>query len=175
MTEFDAKETIEEILRGNKEAYGRLIRIYQQPVYNLAWKMTGSADDARELTQVIFIKAYTNLKRFDRNRKFFSWLYRIALNETQNYLKALRRFDEIEKHEFTIGETPEDIYHEKERQIMIQQALLTLRPHLRSLIVLKYYDGLSYEEISEVTGLTVKKIKSRLFSARQILKERLVY
>jgi len=175
MTEFDSKETIEEILRGNKEAYGRLIRTYQQPVYNLAWKMTGSTDDARELTQMIFIKAYINLRRFDRNRKFFSWLYRIALNETQNYMKASRRFEEIEKLELTIGETPEDLYQDKEKQIMIQQALLTLRPHLRSLIVLKYYDGLSYDEISEVTGLTVKKIKSRLFSARQILKERLVY
>ncbi len=175
MTEFDTKEIIEEILRGNKEAYGRLIRIYQQPVFNLTWKMTGSAEDARELTQVVFIKAYTHLRKFDTNRKFFSWLYRIALNETQNYLKVGRRFEEIEKHEFMAGATPQEEYECKERQIMIQRALMTLKPHLRSLIILKYYDDLTYEEISELTGLPVKKIKSRLFSARQILKERLTY
>ncbi|MCX6234334.1 MAG: RNA polymerase sigma factor [Bacteroidetes bacterium] len=175
MSETEIRVIIEEVLAGKPSSYGKLIRMYQQPVYRLAFKMTGSREDAKDLTQIIFMKAYINLKTFATTRKFFSWIYRIALNETLNHLKSARQFVDLDDEEIIDHGSPEEVYATKERKVMVQRALLTLDPKHRSLVIMKYYDGLSYEEISEVTGLPMKKVKSRLFEARQNLKEYLTF
>jgi RNA polymerase sigma-70 factor (ECF subfamily) len=119
------------------------------------------------------MKAYTSLRTFTTTRKFFSWIYRIALNESLNHVKSMRRFTDLEEEEIVDHSTPEEEVTNKERKIMVQRALMTLTPKHRSIVIMKYYDGLSYEEISEVTGISIKKVKSRLFEARQNLKEHL--
>jgi RNA polymerase sigma-70 factor (ECF subfamily) len=173
MSDNETKVIIEEILAGNTSSYGKLVRLYQQPVFRLAFKMTGNREDAKDLTQIVFMKAYTNLKTFTTTRKFFSWIYRIALNESLNHVKSMRRFTDLEEEEIVNHKTPEEEVTNKERKIMVQRALMTLTPKHRSLVIMKYYNGLSYEEISEVTGISIKKVKSRLFEARQNLKEHL--
>lgn len=169
MVEIDDHSIIKRILLGNIDAFALLIDRYQQTVYHLTFNMTGNEEDARDLTQEIFIKAYLNLRKVDPQYKFFSWLYRIAVNETLNYSKRKIFLLPLEELPVINGHLEDEEVTQKERRQFVRRAILQLKPKYRLLIVLKYYSGLSYDQISVVTGVPENKIKSRLFEARQIL------
>lgn len=171
MKENDDKKIIEEVLSGNLDVFGILVERYQQSIFRMIFKMTGSSVEAEELTQSVFVKVYTNLSQFNPKYKFFSWLYRIALNESLNYLKSRKNISAINVNTSVTHENPEVIFHKKERKKALQQAIMELNPMERTLIVLKYYEEMTYKDISNVTGLSVKKVKSRLFTGRKKLKE----
>ena len=171
MVEKDDKKIIEEVLSGDLDAFGILIERYQQSIFRMILRMTGNSAEAEELTQSVFVKVYSNLTQFNPKYKFFSWLYRIALNEALNYLKSRKNISAINVNTSVTHENPEVIFHKKERKEALEQAIMELNPMERTLIVLKYYQEMSYKEISNVTGLSVKKVKSRLFTGRKKLKE----
>jgi len=171
MFEKEDKEIVARVLDGSVEDFRLIIDRYQQVIYNLSSKLTGDQEDAKETTQRTFVKVYSNLKLYNPKYKFFSWLYRIGINETLSYLKSKKEHLSVEEGHFTTYEGPGILDDSGEKEIKIRKAIKRLKYDYRLLIVLKYYENLSYEEISSVTGVPVKKVRSRLFTARQILKD----
>ena len=154
-------------LKGEPAAFETLVRRYQGILYNVAYRLTANREDARDIAQNTFIKAFERLETYDPTRKFFSWIYRIAVNESLNYrrqhqatepldpsLQAARAVDPVER-----AETAD----------RVQTALMALTPEYREVIIMRYFIDLSYEEISEAIGIPEKTVKSRLFSARERL------
>lgn len=170
MVEKDDHSIIKQVCQGNVDAFAHLVERYQRPVFNLAFNMTGSEEDAQDLTQEIFVKVYMNVNKVDPRYKFFSWLYRIAINETVNYARRRRSFVPLEEIHLAQSELHGEQARKKEMDFHLRNAILRLKPKHRLLIVLKYYVDLSYEQISGVTGIPERKVKSRLFEARQCLR-----
>ena len=173
MVEETDNKFVQNCLKGNVNAFGFLVERYQRPIFNTVYRMVHDWDEAEELTQRAFVKAYENLKRFNLKQKFFSWLYRIAINETLNYLKQKKRLEPLQDGLVARDKNPEEEYRTLELNENLRKALETLDPALQILIVLKHFQGFSYQEISGFLGIPQKTIKSRLYTARQLLKEAL--
>lgn len=165
---------IEDCRRGDRQALGSLVRRYERPVYNAAYRMLGSADDAADVVQTTFLKAFENLHRFNPKYKFFSWIYRIAVNESINQFNRRKRLGELdENQQAASGPGPDasvDAGHMSEE---LQAALLGLSDDHRAVIVLRHFTESSYREIAEVLQIPEKTVKSRLFSARKAMKAQL--
>ncbi len=153
-------------LAGDGYAFDELVERYQGKIYNLALRITGNSHDARDACQNAFLKAYENLARFDPAHRFFSWIYRIASNESLNIVNRRRRTVPLET------ETPEPAAGADRRVVStetgqaILRALAELPPEQRVTVVLRHLHGLTYREMSEIVGVPEKRVKSRLFSAR---------
>jgi len=168
----DDNELVYEVLHGSRSSFEVLIERYQKKIYGMILQMTNDRELAKDLTQDVFVKVYTNLSGFSFKYRFYSWLYRIALNETLNGLKQRRHFESIDKAQ----NIPADVNAQpdsSESSILLKQAIRELKDPYRSLILLKYYFGLSYEEISETMGISPRKVKDRLFNARLELRNKL--
>ena len=171
MTEMTDSELIRLTLKGNRTAFEALIDRHQKTVFNVALRMVKGYADAQDVTQTAFLKAYENLHTLRPGHKFFSWIYRIAVNESLNFLQRSRRWQPWleEKHPAT-QRTPEEDYREAEMTKEIQNALMQLSIEHRAVIVLKHLQDLSYREICYILDLPIKTVKSRLYDARQSLK-----
>lgn len=165
---------VSECLGGNSKAYDELVSRHQKSIFNLAIRMTGSADDAADITQTVFIKAYKKLNTFDHKHKFYSWIYRIALNETLNYLKRSRKIEKLNKNMLSNEILPDEAYIVNELNIRVKEALMGLAIEYRILIILKHFHNFSYSEIASILKISNKKVKSRLYTARQLLKDILI-
>jgi RNA polymerase sigma-70 factor (ECF subfamily) len=174
MSSRSDQELVKASLEGDRTAFGELVDRYEKKIYNLALRVTGNIDDAMDVTQAAFLKAYDNRDRFDPERRFFSWIYRIGLNEALDLVGGRRKSTDLSFDIPLNSPTPEREAQSREAGRAIQQALQGLKPDYRVLIVLRHFDGLSYQEMSEVTGIAVKTVKSRLFSARRELRAKLV-
>ena len=153
---------VKRCLEGDPEAVGELVDRYQKPLFNVALRMLGDPQDAEDVTQTVFLNAYLNLGRYDPRYRFFSWIYRMTVNESLNALKRRRP---------TV--TLEDVYvakAEPESEESVQRALMRLNPDDRALVVMSHFVSFSYQEIADVLGIPVKTVKSRLFTARERLK-----
>jgi RNA polymerase sigma-70 factor (ECF subfamily) len=171
MIEGNDLHLVEECLKGNRKAFGEIVDKYQKPLYNAAYRILGSASDAEEVTQAAFVKAFEGLGTFRKGSKFFSWLYRIAVNESLNYRQARRQHEQVDEERLARPETPETEYGQREMEAGIQEALNALTDEYRTVIVLRHFQELSYDEISAILGIPAKTVKSRLFSARQQLRD----
>ena len=170
MNEGNDLQLVEECLRGERKAFETIVDKYEKPLFNAAFRILGNVADAEEVTQVAFIKAFEGLGTFRKGSKFFSWLYRIAVNESLNFRRARKMHDPIDDDSGAKPETPETIYAQRELQAGIQRALNKLTDEYRVVIVLRHFQDCSYEEMSEILGIPAKRVKSRLFSARQQLR-----
>jgi RNA polymerase sigma-70 factor (ECF subfamily) len=169
MTGPDDTELVRRTLAGDREAFGALVERYQKPLFNLAYGILEDADDAEEVAQEAFVKAYESLASFDLQRKFFSWLYRIALNEALTATNRKRRFSRIEGDVADDGGmSPSD--EQTERESLLRSAVNELKEDHRVVVILKHLQGLSYVEISQILNTPEKTVKSRLFSARLALR-----
>ena len=158
---------------GETDAFGLLVRRYQNVMYTVALRMVGNGEDARDVTQDAFVKAYRQLATFDPNYKFFSWMYRIVVNESFNAIRARRPQEPIDNAVAGKG-NPFETALAGERHAHIEAALQRLTPEYRSVVVLRHYAGQSYSEIAEALSIPEKTVKSRLFTARQLLGEMLL-
>lgn len=165
MTSPDDANLVQKTLAGDREAFGSLIDRYEKLVFNLAYRVTGSREEAEDVAQTVFLKAYEKLQSYDPRFKFFSWLYRIAHNESINALQRGKRMQALDE-EMESPPAPDGSLDE-----VLQNGLMELPEEHRALIVLKHIQGLSYEEIAGVLQIPVKKVKSRLFTARETLRE----
>jgi len=173
--ELDDHHIVERCLRGEPDAFGLLVDRYQRPVYHAIFHMVRNRDDAEDVAQQAFLKAFEKLRDFDPERRFFSWLYRIAINEAINHLKARRTWEPLlEERDYT-GSTPDpgEELDAEARAHELQAAVLALKPDHRAVVVLFHFLHLSYQEASEALDLPEKTVKSRLFTARQILRDAL--
>lgn len=173
MTEPDEKELMERCSKGDPKSFKTLLSRYERPVYNAAYRMLHSPDDAQDVTQTVFLKVFENLEQFDPERRFFSWIYRITLNESINWLGRSKRTTPLEFDAADDADGPEQQAGNQQLGEGMQAALMTIKPEYRAVIVLKHVVGCSYQEISEVLDLPEKTVKSRLFSARQLLRTNL--
>lgn len=153
-------------LQGDVAAFEPLVRKYERVLFTVAIRLTGDYEDARDATQNTLVRAFERLDRFDPHRKFFSWIYRIAVNECLNLRRSRKPQEELGDR-FETGGGPFEALERSEARTRVQQALKALTFEYREVVVLRHFADLSYEEIAEATGVPEKTVKSRLFSARQ--------
>lgn len=159
-------------LDGNNEEFEALVEKYQKTVFNVAFRIVNDYNDAEDITQCAFIKAFENLQTYDKRHKFFSWLYRIAVNESLNFLNQRKHHDELNADLVSSREkNPEEKYYHNEISKNIEIALMDLNLDYRLVVILKHFQGLSYDEIGYVLSIPEKTVKSRLFTARSLLKD----
>jgi RNA polymerase sigma-70 factor (ECF subfamily) len=168
------RELVTECLAGSELAFGTLVDRYQKVVFNVAYRMTNDYDAADDITQSVFIKGFEKMSSFNAKFKFFSWLYRIAVNESLNYINRNKRTEELSPDLRANQKTPEQAYSEAEVGEKVEEALMQLDPKYRIVVVLKHFRDCSYREISDILQLPEKTVKSRLFTAKQLLKSILV-
>lgn len=167
----DDKDLVRQCLEGDQKAFEGLLDRYQKPIYNVALRMVGDADDAADLTQTVFVKAYEKLGTYDDHYKFFSWLYKIAVNASLNFLEQKKRYDVLSDREVSQEPSVEEELESSERVERLELAILELKTEYRILIVLRHFHDLSYDEMGTILDLPEKTVKSRLFTARQMLKD----
>ena len=165
---------IKECLAGETGNFEELIDRYQKPIFNLAYRMMSDIQDAEDVTQTVFIKAYESLNSFNPKYKFFSWIYRMAINETLNVINKKKQLTELDQNVVSHEKSPDTFYEEQELSQNIQDALMNLKAEYREVIVLKHLQGISYKEVSQMLSIPEKTVKSRLFSARLLLKDVLI-
>ena len=168
---------VEQALRGDQAAFGQLMHRYTGAVYNLAYRMLGSAQDAEDASQEIFLRAYTRLSSFDRSRRFSTWLLSIGSNYCIDRLRR-RRFawltlDDIAYSVPTGRPGPERTALEREDRVIVQRALQQLPENYRLVTVLRYYHDMSYEEIAEATGLPPAEVRTALDGGRRLFEREL--
>jgi len=173
MNETDDTNLIERCISGDRKAFETLLVQYEKPVFNAAFRMLNSADDASDVTQTVFLKVFENFDHFDPSRRFFSWIYRITLNESINWLGKSNRLQPLQYEAADEGRSIEQEVDSANLSQDVQAALMSIKTDYRSVIVLKHFLGCSYNEISQILEIPEKKVKSRLFSARQQLKDAL--
>lgn len=171
MPEDDDTVLVRRSLSGDTRAFESLVEKYQTPIYNTAFRLVQDAADAQDVTQSAFLKAYEKLSSFDPARKFFSWLYRIAVNESLNFIDHRKHREPLNDTLAAEEEAAEEILGRQEKERWVQEGLMQLKVEYRTVIVLKHLQGLSYTEISQILEISEKKVKSRLFSARMMLRE----
>lgn len=164
---------VERCRAGDPQAFEGLVHRHQRVLFNVALRILGNREDAGDATQNAFIKLYQNLDSYDEQRRFFSWAYRILRNECLNMLRA-RRMPEPVSEEVHASFEPVDRLEREERRRCVQAALLDLSIEQREVVVLRHFAGLSYAEVGAVLGISEKMVKSRLYSARQRLGEKLL-
>ncbi|MCI0696748.1 sigma-70 family RNA polymerase sigma factor [candidate division KSB1 bacterium] len=170
MIESNDASLVKQCLEGDVKAFERLVDRHQKTVFNVALRIINDYAEAEDIAQTVFIRAYEKLASFDPKHKFFSWLYRMAVNESLNTLKQRKRITELDESFVSGDKTPEEHYEENEMTRQIEIALMRLDPEQRALIVLKHFQNLPYEEIGFIFDIPEKTVKSRLYSARQVLR-----
>lgn len=180
MTKFFENEIIRSVLRGNVNDFEKLVTAYEKNVYSLALRMVGDPEDAADMTQETFIKAYRSLSSFRGDSKFSSWLYRIASNVCLDFLRSRSRHPQVslsssDEDEQTTFELP-DMSRNPEEQLMkklsmeaVRRGLEQLPEQQRQILVLRELGGLSYAELAQTLGLEEGTVKSRIFRARKRL------
>lgn len=184
----DDSDLIRSFNSGNHTAFERIVLKYQDRIYNLCYRFLGDMQEAEDAAQEIFIKVFKGLKRFRAESSFYTWIYRIAVNTCKNRVKSLeyrkgKKNVELPDETDTVNSRavfssdrengPEEYLEKKERVERIQNAINELHHDWKTIIILRDIEGLSYEEISEITGSKLGTVKSKLSRARQDLRERL--
>jgi RNA polymerase sigma-70 factor, ECF subfamily len=171
----DEAALVRRCLAGDAEAFEPIVRAYQAPLFNVALRMLGTPEDAGDATQTAFVRAYEHLDSYDGRHKFFTWIYRILMNECLNVLRARRPNEPVSDNLVGEGNYDRlDPVDAEKRKRAIQAAIVALPVDYRQVIVLRHFGELSYEEIAATLGIPVKTVKWRLFSARQRLGEQLL-
>lgn len=156
-------------LAGQETAAAELVDRYQRLLFNVALRMLGNVQDAQDVTQTVFGNVFASLETYDPTYRFFSWIYRMTVNESLNAIKQRKAMVSLDG-EMDLPSAPAVDEQAKDAEERLGKALLGLKPDDRSVVVLKHISGLSYEEIGEVLHLPVKTVKSRLFTARERLR-----
>jgi len=171
---------------GSPGAFDELVLRFQRKVFNVAYRLLNNYDEAGDVAQEVFVRAWRAIKGFRQEANIFTWLYRITVNLSRNRLKIMNRDkmrlksmdDPVATEEGEMKQEiaadkplPSEILEDKERQELIQSALISLDAQHREVLVLRDVEGLSYEEIAGALQINVGTVKSRLHKARALLRE----
>lgn len=184
MEEF-TKTRIKQVLKGDHNAFGEIVEVYKDKIFQLCYRMLGNRFEAEDMAQEAFIRAYVNIERYNIDRKFSTWLYRIATNlcidrirkkkpdyyldqEVQG-LDGLTMYSQIASKD----RTPDEEVTKLELQEIIQREILKLPEKYRTVIVLKYIDELTLLEISEILDIPIGAVKTRIHRGREALRKQL--
>ena len=181
MTREQEAAIVRKVLDGDVNAFETLVLEYEKNVYNIALRMTGNSEDAADMTQEAFIKAYNSLQAFRGDSKFSVWLYRIVSNVCLDFLRSKNRRptvslsvedDDGEDTQLDVADesqSPELLLDRKLTRDSVRRGLDSLPPDYRQILLLREMQGLSYDEIAQALGLEVGTVKSRIFRARKKL------
>jgi RNA polymerase sigma-70 factor (ECF subfamily) len=161
-------DLIERTRKGDVESYNLLVSRWERRVYNYLLRILSNREDALDLSQDVFLKAYQNIRKLDDPARFGPWLFRIAHNEAYSLFRRRKPEDEL-----TGIETPHEPAYPVELALAAAAALETLSPEQREAVVLKIYEGFKFEEMAEVLDCPVSTVKSRLYTALDLLKNQL--
>jgi len=173
------EELLEKAKAGEAEAFEILTSEHQKYIYNVILRIIFDKEEALDLTQETLLKAYLNIKKFKGNSSFRTWLYRIAINCAMDYLRKRNversNFREIEEFENEVKdfETPEEVVDKKLTAEIVMKEINKLPLDYKVVLILRDIEGLNYEEISKIMNLNLGTVKSRLWRARNLLKERI--
>ncbi len=183
MDEEFVKNQIIAVKKGDQQAYADLVDMYKDKVYYICYRTLGNSHDAEELAQDSFVRAYIHIEKYNMNMKFSSWLYRIATNACIDWLRkkkpdyyldaeiagteGLTMYSQVAAS----GELPEGKLETKELQVTVQTAISRLPEKYRTIIILKYIDELSLQEISDIVSLPVGTVKTRIHRGREALRK----
>jgi RNA polymerase sigma-70 factor (ECF subfamily) len=188
MTDELESRLIERLIARDERAFSELVRTYERRVLGLVTRMLGNREEARELTQEVFIQVFKAIATFRGEAKLSTWIYRIAVNLCKNRAKYLRvrhtdeqdQLDQVAER-VPLGETkranvgqverPDEMMAGRQVEVIVQRAILQLEPSFRECLVLRDVEELSYEEIEQITGLAQGTVKSRIHRARSQLRE----
>jgi RNA polymerase sigma-70 factor, ECF subfamily len=159
---------------GERSAFEQLVVRYQKPVYNAALRMLHEPQDAMDVAQTTFLRAFEHLADYDPSFKFYSWIYRIAVNESLNALGARKPLEAINGEEPDEAPGPDLRVEGEQTGRAIEAALMRITPELRGVVVLRHLMHLSYRDMSDILGLPEKTVKSRLHTARMALRQDLL-
>lgn len=176
---FD-RECVLLALDGDQDAFTDLVLEYQRAVFNLTYRMLGDTVEAEDAAQEAFLRAYRNLDRYDTTRSFKTWVLSIASNYCIDIIRK-RRLSWLSLDDMLPGEVMSAIEHQSIEELMVdgerdrsvQEMMALLKPDERAIIILRYWNDLSYEEIADALGINVGVVKSRLFRARQAMANRI--
>jgi len=170
-------DLIRQAARGKMEAYNLLVSRWEKRVYNYLLRITANREDALDLTQDVFLKAYQNLRKLDNPERFAPWLYRIAHNEAFSLFRKRRPEMDVDELEPEATETKVTVggssVFPMELSLAVASALDRLSPDQREAVVLKVYQGFKFEEMAEILSCPVSTVKSRLYTALELLKTEL--
>ena len=181
MTREQEAAIVRKVLGGDANAFETLVLEYEKNVYNIALRMTGNSEDAADMTQEAFIKAYNSLQSFRGDSKFSVWLYRIVSNVCLDFLRSKNRrptvslfveYDDGEDAQLDVADesqSPELLLDRKLTRDSVRRGLDSLPPDYRQILLLREIQGLSYDEIAQALSLEVGTVKSRIFRARKRL------
>lgn len=161
-------------LDGDKQAFGVLVDRYQRVLFNVALKIVRDPDDAADVAQTVFVRAYEKLGSYNPKYKFYSWIYRMTVNAAINFAKRHRRTMPLEAEEIRSSVSTEAEFARSEQSDRVVEAMFELPPEDRAILSLKYTAELSYRDIAYVFDISEKTVKSRLYTARQRLKDTLL-
>jgi len=176
MDRQEEQDVIAQVRRGERAAFAVLVDAYAKPIFNLAFRMTGNRQDADDLAQETFLRAYRKLKRFDPEKKFFTWLYTIALNIIRNHLKSgperTARIAEMghPPSDPVDPANPEGLFLDREKAQLLEICLQKLPSELKEAVVLRYYQDLSFDEIATITDASVSAVKMRAYRGLERLR-----
>ena len=179
LPDLDEQALIAQAQCGDRQAFGELVRRYQQGVVNVVYRMCGEASLAEEAAQEAFIRAWQNLPRYNPHFAFRSWVYRIALNVALDVLRSERQTSDLadlsplEQPLAPETDEPEAAMERKERAALVQRAVLALAPASRSVLILREYEGMSYQEMSAALDIPIGTVMSRLNYARSQVRQTL--
>lgn len=180
-------EIIDAVLRGDVDQFAELVKRYQQTAWRVAYGFVGNAEDAKEISQIGFVKAYQRLRQFRRDAKFSTWLYRIVANECKDFFKRKARQprtvpvgppsgDDDDPPMFEVDDPagdPRELAANRELASRMEEAIGLLADHQRTAFVLHHLNGLPLDEVANVMGCRVGTVKSHLFRACEHLRRRL--
>jgi len=165
-------ELLERYRKGDREAFSDLVVRYQRPIYNAAFWVLRRAEDANDVTQTVFLRVAERLDEYDPKYKFFSWIYRIAVNESLNLLRR-NGHEELRGEDPDVADDrldPEASLNAAQQSARVQKALLGLKMENRAVLTLRHFAECSYREISQILEVDEKTVKSRLYEGRQQLR-----
>jgi len=180
-------ELVQQYLAGDLSAFNRLVRQWEQPIFNFTWRMCGDFEEAKDLTQKTFIRVYKNLRRLKDHQKFKTWLYQIAANLCRDEIRRTQRRQMISvnklQDDYENGSTlpdslvsasensPEFDCNHHQIQAMLEAALKKIPDEQRIVVVMKEYQGLKFIEIAEILNQSVNTIKSRMYYGLNALRK----
>lgn len=173
-------ELIDAALKGDTEAFGRLVQTHQDRLFGAMLQVTRSAEEAEDVVQEAFVRAYVKLHTFQRNSRFFTWLYRIAFNSALSRRRRKRATISLDQTREVTGiepidavDAPDERMLQRERVSMVRAALDRLSDEHRAIMVLRELENHAYEDIAEILEISIGTVRSRLNRARTQLRQTL--
>lgn len=171
--EVEDRDLILRAQRGDVDAYNLLVSRWEKRVFNYLLRLVRNREDALDLCQDVLLKAYQNLRKLEDPARFGAWMFRIAHNEAYSMLRRKKTEDDLETAQFDAPSMPGGHMLPVETALAVDAALRRLTEEQREAVVLKVYQGFKFEEMSEILGCPLSTVKSRLYTALELLKDSL--